>query len=171
MPKLIDTWVADALEDERLLASSVAVVEFARSSGALHADHPRRLVGEALWFWTERGKPARKYRIRYRTRAALRRQETLGMSGAAKYLAHDHVHQRQTVISYLLQQDTDVRAALLAAQACVVTREEHAQLAQYKHLHGWARYLEAGIVPLDLATHIEVDLVAFVAADRTAWGT
>jgi len=169
MSKAMKKWVADPAEDERLLASAVAVVDFARTSPALHSDHPRRLVSEALWFWTERGSPVRKYQIRYRTPAALEMQMTLGMTAAAKHLAHEHVHQRRTVVARLLQPDADVRSTLLAAQACVVTREEHVQLEAYKHLDGWVRYREAGIVPLDLETREPLDLADLVAADKIAW--
>lgn len=171
MPKAVKKWVADPAEDERLLASSIALVEFARTSPALHPDHPRRLVGEALWFWTERGRPSRKYQIRFRTPAAVELQTTIGMTAAAKHLAHEHVHQREAVITYLLRPDVDVRSALLAAQACVVTREEHGQLKVFKHLHGWIRYREAGIAPVDLETGESLDLDALVAADQIAWGT
>lgn len=170
MSNRIAQWLEDPEEDERLLGSSVALIEFARSSSELHRDHPRRLVSEAVWFWTERGSPSRKYKIRYRTPSALRLQATLGMTAASKHLAHEHVHQRQAVIEHLLEDGTDVRAALQSAQACVVTREEHVRLERFKHLHGWVRYLEAGIAPLDLSTGSEVDLLALITADRIAWG-
>lgn len=159
-------WVRDAAEDERLLASAVALIEFARSCSALHPRHPRRLVSEAIWFWTERGTPANKYRLRYRTPAAIEHQSTLGHSAAAKFLAHEHVHERAGLIAKFLDPATDVRATLLASHACVVTREEHALLTAQKHVTGWARYEAAGILPVDLVNNESVDLAELMLADK-----
>lgn len=169
MPKAVATWTPDPSEDERLLTSAIAVIEFARTSRALHPDHPRRLVNEALWFWTERGRVSRKYQIRYRTPAAVKLQADLGMSAAAKHLAHEHVHPRSTVVTHLLRPDANVRATLVVVQGCVVTREEHARLGEFKSLNGWIRYLKAGIAPLDLETDEPLDLPALIAADERFW--
>lgn len=160
-------WAQDAAEDERLLASAVALIEFARSCSALHPRHPRRLVSEAIWFWTERGAPANKYRIRYRTPAAIEHQRTLGHSAAAKLLAHEHVHERAALIAKLLDPATDPRATLLASHACVVTRKEHAVLTAQKHVTGWARYEAAGIFPVDLVTNEPVALAELMLADKS----
>ena len=163
-------WAEDAAEDRQLLASAVALIEFARSCSALHPRHPRRIVSEAIWFWTERGTPANKYRLRYRTPAAIEHQSTLGHSAAAKFLAHEHVHERAGLIAKLLDPATDVRATLLSSHACVVTREEHAVLTAQKHVTGWARYQAAGILPVDLVSKEPVDLAKLMLEDKTHTG-
>jgi len=117
-------WVQDAEEDEALLSSAVAGVEFARSErNGLHPRHPSRLINDAIWFLTERGSPSRKYRLRDRTPAALQLQQALGMSGALPQLAHepcrDHAtrHRIETV-SRAADQQYDQRPAGLVKAGC-----------------------------------------------------
>lgn len=162
----VRTWMADAAEDESLLASAVAVVQFARTErGRLHPDHPRRLVNDAVWFLTERGSPSRKYQLRYRTPAALLLQQQLTATAAAAQLAHEHVHERRHVVAKLLADEpVDVFGVLAGARACVVTRAEHHELG-LTGARGWARYLAAGIVPIDLVTGEQVDVAALTADD------
>ncbi|MFW5471622.1 hypothetical protein ACOCJ4_16430 [Knoellia sp. CPCC 206435] len=160
-------WEEDPAEDQRLLASSVALVEFARTCKTLHPRHPKRLVSEAIWFWSERGSPANKYRLRYRTPAAIELQATLGHSASAKLLAHEHVHERAALVQTLLDPTTDPRRTLLASHACVVTRAEHAALSAQQHLTGWARYEAAGICPVDMSTGQPVLLPELMLADES----
>ncbi len=47
---------------------------------------------------------------------------------------------------------------LSAAIGCTITREEHRRLNHFRHLDGWERYLEAGIVVIDMETGKPVDL-------------
>lgn len=164
-----DTWPEDPDEVEGRLRSAVAVSEFVRSSPDLHEDHRKRLVNEAIWFWTERGSVSRKYRLRFRTPAALKLQHDLGFTAAAKGLAHEHVHERAAVVMRLLLPDTDIRAVLQAADACVVTKREHQLLASAKGVPGWRRYVTVGLHPIDMVTGLPMDLHAALAADALAW--
>jgi hypothetical protein len=162
-------WPEDPEEVERRLTSSVAVAQFARDAPDLHDDHRKRLVSEAIWFWTERGRVSRKYKLRFRTPAALKLQHELGFTAAAKQLAHEHVHERAAVVLRLLAPDTDIRAVLQATEACVVTRDEHHQLASAKGVSGWSRYTAIHLHPIDMVTGLPMDLPAAVAADSVAW--
>ena len=56
-----NTWPENPDEVEGRLRSAVAVTESARSSPDLHEEHRKRLIHEAIWFWTERGSVSRKY--------------------------------------------------------------------------------------------------------------
>ncbi|WP_404385318.1 hypothetical protein LL946_04825 [Knoellia locipacati] len=164
-----DIWPDDPKEVERRLTSAVAVAQFARDAADLHSDHRKRLVNEAIWFWTERGSVSRKYKLRFRTPAALKLQRDLGFSAAAKHLAHEHVHERAAVVLRLLAPDTDIRATLQATEACVVTKEEHHLLASVKGVHGWVRYATVHLHPLDMVTGLPMDLISAAAADAIAW--
>jgi hypothetical protein len=165
-----DVWPEAPDEVERRLRSAVAVAEFARSSADLHAHQRKRLMNEAIWFWTERGSVSLKYRLRYRTPAALKLQRALGLTAAAKLLRHEHVHERATVVIKLLSPDTDIRAVLRATHACVVTKEEHVSLTTTAGTSGWQRYINAGIHPIDMATELPMNLNAAIAADALVWG-
>ena len=160
-----DVWPDDATEDERRFNSSLALVNFARTCPELHPDHRRRLLNEAIWFWTERGSPSRKYKLRYRTVAALALQRSVGFTKASKYLAHEHVHERASAVAKLLVLTNDASETLRSLQACVVTRDEHSRLTAQSRVEGWARYRAAGIVPIDMNTDGPMDLDAAMAAD------
>ena len=148
----------------------MALVRFALTCPDLHPDHPRRLLNEAIWFWTERGSPARKYRLRFRTPAALALQHDLGLTQAAKQLAHEHVHERAQVVARLKETGADLAGVLRSAEACVVTREEHRRLAEVAPATGWARYRKAGIHPIDMNSGQPMDLEAAIASDSAIWG-
>ena len=47
---------------------------------------------------------------------------------------------------------------LSEAIGCTIMREEHRRLNQLKHLDGWERYAEAGIIVIDMETGKPVDL-------------
>jgi hypothetical protein len=170
-----DVWPDDAVEDQRRFDSSLALVNFARTCTELHPGHRRRLVDEAIWFWTERGKPSRKYKLRYRTVAALERQHSMGFTKADKDggLAHDHVHERASAVTKLLAPANDASKVLGSLRSCVVTKDEHSRLSTAQaHVAGWARYRAAGIIPIDMNTGEPMDLDAAVASDVAAgiWG-
>jgi len=160
-----EDWPDDATEDERRFKSSLALVNFARTSADLHPDHRRRLLNEAIWFWTERGSPSRKYKLRYRTAAAIELQKSRGFTKAAKSLAHEHVHERASSVAKLLVLTNDASDTLHSMRACVVTRDEHSRLTAQSHAAGWARYVAAGIVPIDMNTGEPMDLDAAMEAD------
>ena len=56
------------------------------------------------------------------------------------------------MISELLKSPKDVDRILQQAQGCLVTKQEHALLGNYKHLYGWERYSRAGITVIDMRT-------------------
>jgi hypothetical protein len=165
-----EVWPEEAEELERRLRSAVAVAEFARDSGDLHPDQRKRLVNEAIWFWTERGSITRKYRLRYRTPAAITLQNELGFTAAAKQLAHEHVHERSQVAQRLLAHDSDAHALMISAAACVVTRAEHKLLTSAIGVAGWKRYVTVGLHPTDMVTGGPMDLQAAADADSAMWG-
>lgn len=165
-----DVWPDDATEDQRRFNSSLALVNFARTCADLHPDHRRRLLNEAIWFWTERGSPSRKYKLRYRTIAALELQQSIGFTKASKNLAHEHVHERAPAVAKLLVLTNNASDTLRSMVACVVTRDEHSRLSAQSCVAGWARYRAAGIVPIDMNTGEPLDLDAGIAADHGIWG-
>ena len=165
-----ELWPEDELEVQRRLLSSAALIRFAIQSSELHPEHRRRLLNEAIWFWTERGSPARKYKLRFRTPDAWRLQKALGYSKAAKELAHEHVHERAAVIARLLSGDIAPAVLLSATHGCVVTRREHQLLSSVKGVVGWRRYLAVGLAPIDLTTGLPIDLETAVASDQVVWG-
>jgi hypothetical protein len=165
-----DVWPDDGTEDERRFKSSLALIDFARTSAELHPDHRRRLVNEAIWFWTERGSPSRKYKLRYRTIAAIELQHSMGFTKSSKDLAHEHVHERAPAVKKLMALTNDPSETLRSMRACVVTRDEHTLLTAQSNVAGWARYRAAGIIPIDMNTDEPLDLDARIAADRDIWG-
>ena len=171
--RLKDVWPDDAAEDQQRFNSSLALVNFARTCPELHLAHRRRLVSEAIWFWTERGSSSRKYLLRYRTVAARELQQSMGFSKAASSLRHEHVHEKASAIDKLLVATNDACEVLGSMRACVVTKDEHSRLPNKQpHVAGWARYQAAGIVPIDMNTGDPMNLDAAVAADADAgiWG-
>jgi hypothetical protein len=57
------------------------------------------------------------------------------------------------MIEALLQaKSEDVDEILRNAVGCTVTKEEHTLLEQFKHLDGWERYRQAGMVVIDMET-------------------
>lgn len=164
-----DVWPDDTHEVAKRLRSAVAVATFATSSPDLHEDHRKRLLNEAIWFWTERGSVSRKYKLRYRTPDALALQHQIGFSAAAKGLAHEHVHERAAVVAKLLNENADVEAVLVSAEACVVTKAEHKLLSSVKGVFGWRRYVHVGLQPVDMHTGEPLDLRAAVAAEAMVW--
>jgi hypothetical protein len=169
--RIKDVWPDDPTEDERRFNSSLALVIFARTCPGLHPEHRRRLVSEAIWFWTERGARSRKYLLRYRTVGAWERQLSMGYSNAAKHggLAHEHVHEKAPAIDRLLVPTNDAFEVLASMRACVVTKAEHSRLGKKRSgVAGWARYQAAGIIPLDMNTNEPMDLDAAVAAAAAA---
>ncbi|MGY1829020.1 hypothetical protein ACI8AA_01180 [Geodermatophilus sp. SYSU D01180] len=148
---------SDGQEAARL-RSAVALATFALTSSDVHPEHRKRLLNEAIWFVTERGSVSRKYRLRYRTPAALAIQRTLPAAAAAKQLAHEHVQPRKYLVARLLEPGADVARILAGAEACVVTRSEHERLTAQTSAIGWQRYVAASITVLDLATGAPLDL-------------
>ena len=164
-----EVWPDDPIEDQRRFNSSLALVNFARTCAELHPDHRRRLLNEAIWFWTERGSPSRKYKLRYRTIAALELQHSMGFTKASKQLAHEHVHERAPAVLKLLVLQNDASDTLRSMQACVVTRDEHSLLTAQLDVAGWARYRAVGIIPIDMNTREPMDLDAHITADHDIW--
>ena len=107
-------------------------------------EHRRECLGIALWKYTE-AEGSSKYKTRFRSKASL--------SAAPRDLRHDHVYQRAIMIEALLQaKSEDVDEILRNAVGCTVTKEEHTLLEQFKHLDGWERYRQAGMVVIDMET-------------------
>jgi hypothetical protein len=46
----------------------------------------------------------------------------------------------------------DIEEILKNAVGCTVTKEEHTLLERFKHLDGWERYRQAGIIVIDMET-------------------
>jgi hypothetical protein len=107
-------------------------------------EHRRECMRIALWKITEAeaGRTG-KHRTRFRSMASL--------SGEA--LRHDHVFQQAKMLDALMEAKPEgVDAILRNAVGCTVTKEEHYLLDRYKHLDGWERYKQAGIVVIDMET-------------------
>ncbi len=107
----------------------------------------RRLISHCLWQITE-AEGRHKYDLRYRS------QESLIAS--REELRHEHVRRRKDMVDALLNSPPDVEIIVAEAVGCVVTKGEHAKLAEidrnHKTLNGWSRYRKAGIVVVDMVT-------------------
>jgi Regulator of chromosome condensation (RCC1) repeat len=134
--RIKDVWPDDPTEDERRFNSSLALVIFARTCPDLHPEHRRRLVSEAIWFWTERGARSRKYLLRYRTVGAWERQLSMGYSNAAKHggLAHEHVHEKAPAIDRLLVPTNDAFEVLASALAVGRTAERQCEVGTWREM-------------------------------------
>lgn len=136
--------------DADLLTSAVALVDFAVGDSRVHPLQRKRLLDEAIWFVSERGRVANKFRIRHRSAEAVAVQSELPASQWSKHLRHDHVVPRKVLIAELQRPGADSAAVMARISACVVTKDEHDHLAPHAELDGWARYAEAGIQVVDM---------------------
>ena len=109
--------------------------------------HRRELMSVAVWKYTEAPshRPYAKYRLPYRTRAAM----DVSVPAAVQ---HEHVWPRKWLIDRMLVRHVEgwtkaELADLMVAHgvACTVTRQEHLELNAHAAQEGWARYAAAGI--------------------------
>jgi hypothetical protein len=103
--------------------------------------HRAEAMSVALWKFTEADG---KHNTSYCS------QQALAATKAERI--HEHVFQRALMINELLENPNDVDRILQQALGCLVTRQEHAFLENYKHLYGWERYSRAGITVVDMRT-------------------
>jgi hypothetical protein len=105
-----------------------------------------------LWLVTT-GTAASKYATRFRSQAALATPDV-------RELRHEHVYTRRSLVAQMLADPDSIEDVIRnKAVACTVTKAEHDLLTPFDRTHeGWARYLAAGVVVLDMATGEPVDL-------------
>jgi hypothetical protein len=106
-------------------------------------EHRRECLGIALWKYTE-AEGVSKHKTRLRSEGSL---------ADPSDLRHDLVFQRANMIDALLRaKPEDVDSIIQGAVGCTVTNDEHTRLDRFKHLDGWERYRQAGIVVIDMET-------------------
>lgn len=132
--------------EQRKQSIVIFVKEILELSG-LYPAHRRSFLKTALSKYTE-GEGGHKHKTRFRSKASY---------AAGSKLRHDHVYQRARMVDLLMAQPENVEAILSSAVGCTITKEEHAGLDNYRHLDGWERYREAGIVIVDTETEMEWD--------------
>lgn len=101
----------------------------------LYPAHKRELLSVCIWKITEADG---KYKVRYWSEGSI--------SSNVK-LQHEHVYERKTLISRLLDGEP-VESVICDAVACMVTKTEHERLTRSKQI-GWARYKDAGVRVFD----------------------
>src|SRR5215212_1243201 len=131
-----------SIEEEREIVESVTLLIEAVIRLPILERHKRGVISGMLWELTQiRG----KYTTRYRSRAAL---EPRGAK-----LQHEHVFTRKDLTDRILANPERAREILGSAVACVVTVNEHRQLAAIDRtvpgVRGCERYERAGIEVLD----------------------
>ena len=132
-------------------ASAVALLWLVLEARRLLMAHRREVMSVALWKHTEAAAapPCPKYRLRYRTRAAM------DLTTAAE-VRHEHVWTREWLIDTMLERHrhgwTEADLARFVEQhavACTVTVDEHQRLEEHEGREGWNRYAAAGIAVWD----------------------
>src|ERR1700733_11955665 len=116
--------------------------------------HRAEAMSVALWKFTEADG---KHNTPYCSQCAL--------AAPKAERIHEHVFQRALMIDELLKSPNDVDKILQQAHGCLVTRQEHALLENYKHLYGWERYSRAGITVIDMRTQQVFELPEFTSTN------
>jgi hypothetical protein len=136
-------------EKEVRLRSGAALVAFVLAEPSIVLDHQHRVLREVLWSVTEIDG---KYTTRFRSAGTLQLEEAGRIANWQSELRHDHVLTRNSLTEALLA-GADPYDVLSTAVACTVTRAEHTRLSAFDRSHeGWARYAEAGVEVIDMAT-------------------
>lgn len=116
----------------------------------LYPAHKRELLDICLWKITE---VDGKWKTRYRSFDAID-------ADASVKLQHEHVIEKQKLISLLMAGKESVESIVEKAIGCVVTKSEHDLLTSISRsdqtLDGWDRYRKAGIRVFDLKTKTEI---------------
>ena len=129
--------------EERRRSVLVLIRTLLQEIPGLLSEHRQECLGIALWKITE-AEGLHKHKTRFRSEASLAVRDDL---------RHDHVFQRANMVQALMQANPDAVEGILAdAVGCTITKAEHASLGQFKHLDGWERYRQAGIVVIDMET-------------------
>lgn len=129
------------------MASAVDLAQFAAFAEHLLLAHRRKLLSQAIWWYTECDG---KFTARYRT--------TVVVADEVVPVRHEHVVQRKGQIDRMLADPATVGEVMASSLACIVSVGEHEALKPYDHLDGWARYAAAGISVLDMADGSALDL-------------
>ena len=144
---MISKYERPADADERI-QSAITVIE-ALLPLKIQERMKRKFLSNCLWQITQ-AEGRNKYEIRYRSQASL--------DAPRKKLRHEHVTQRKAMVEALLANAVDAKKIAADALGCVVTKDEHALLADVdKSIDGWERYRRAGIVVIDMETGEEFD--------------
>jgi hypothetical protein len=135
-------YVRPADADERI-ESAILVIE-ALLPLKIQSRMKRKFLSNCLWQITQ-AEGRTKYEICFRSKVSLESPKT--------GLRHEHVTTRKAMVAELLANPKKAREIAQDAIGCVVTHDEHILLsAVSKSLDGWARYQEAGIPVVDMAT-------------------
>ena len=117
----------------------------------LYPAHKRELLDICIWKITEADG---KLKTRYRSIDSLQ-------SNSETKLQHEHVIEKQKLVSALIAGQESIEDIVEMAIGCVVTKAEHRILTAVSRseptLDGWNRYKKAGIKVFDLKTQREVE--------------
>ena len=140
------------LDADEKIRSALIVIEALLT---LKIDLPmkRKFLSNCLWQITQaEGKT--KYDLRYRSEASL--------ESPREEWRHEHVFRRKDMVNALLANPNSAKEIVARAVGCVVTKSEHALLAEidktYDGVDGWERYRLADIVVQDLSTGSPLEL-------------
>lgn len=128
-----------------VIQSAVCLIKLVLRGGAeLLPEHRRMVIDSALWKITE-AESRNKHRTRFCSQTVFSLPDC--------ECRHDHVFQKGRMIDELIEGGEDsVEEIVAKAVACTISKEEHLALNRFKHLYGWERYRQAGIVVIDART-------------------
>ena len=133
------------------VASAKQLARMVLASDGLLLTHKKQMLDKAIWWISEADG---KHKTRHRSAECLRL--ALEEPNSNVKIQHEHVFERKDVIATILSRREELLAnpALLDAildetVGCVVTEDEHDRLESG---HGWARYIAAKVVVLDMST-------------------
>jgi hypothetical protein len=148
------TFKRHAKADERKASVVVLVKALLQPLPGIYEPHRRRFLSKALWLATlaeGRG----KYKTRFISKAAY--------DAPKRPRQHEHVYQCSAMVKALIKNPGKVEEILEKAVGCVVTKDEHRALDDFKNYDGWDRYIQAGIEVIDMETGLKLDLPAEAA--------
>jgi hypothetical protein len=118
--------------------------------------HVNLLLSDLIWKISEAD--GGKYGCRYRSAEVLH-------SKTEQAIRHEHVVRRKTLRIRLRADPSRAREIIRDAIACVVTKAEDDRLrAVDPSREGWARYHDAGITVIDMATDQSLNLARLAAS-------
>jgi hypothetical protein len=121
--------------------------------------HLRKVLNTTIWMHTiADGKKRPRY-------------FSIGSTAAnAGKLEHEHVYQRERMITAMLNNPSEADKIMASAVACTVTKSEHDRLHQCDALiDGWPRYILAGIDVIDRQTGKSADLHELATKASGSW--
>jgi hypothetical protein len=138
-----------AFDAELKFASARELVKLALRETGMLAAHRKHLLKLAQWWVTEADG---KWKTRFRSAAVIELAQGDPQSPKAQTaINHEHVYGRAELADRMLRDPSQVDSILELCEGCIVTVDEHRELTLQKHVQGWDRYREAGVLVRDMA--------------------